>query len=147
MDHDGPPARSPGRGRPRTKGDRLGTADDIAATAAWATVTIAAYGRSQVRHVTEITCLWYGSWHTRTVRLILSCDQHTTSGYDLAQVTTDLATAPGALGTRYAARRAIEQAFADARNVLGAGEARNRVKRAVERTVPFALLVRTLIII
>ena len=40
----------------------------------------------------------------------------------------------------------IEQAFADARNVLGAGEARNRVRRAVERTVPFALLVHTLII-
>ena len=54
---------------------------------------------------------------------------------------------PGALVARYAARWAIEQAFADARNVLGAGEARNRVKRAVERTVPFALLVHTLIII
>ena len=49
--------------------------------------------------------------------------------------------------TRYAARWGIEQAFADARNVLGAGEARNRVRRAVERTVPFALLVHTLIII
>ena len=32
-------------------------------------------------------------------------------------------------------------------NVLGAGEARNRVRRAAERTVPFALLVHTLIII
>jgi len=41
----------------------------------------------------------------------------------------------------------IEQAFADARNVLGAGEARNRVRLAVERTVPFALLMHTLIIL
>jgi hypothetical protein len=81
------------------------------------------------------------------VRLILSRDQHTTSGYDLALVTTDLAAAPGALVTRYAARWAIEQAFADARHVLGAGEARNRVKRAVERPVPFALLVHSPIII
>lgn len=145
--YDLAPPRTGRRGRPRTKGDRLGTAEDIAATAARATVTITAYGRPQVRHVAEITCLWYGSWHTRTVRLILSRDQHTTSGYDLALVTTDLAAAPGALVTRYAARWAIEQAFADARNVLGAGEARNRVKRAVERTVPFALLVHTLIII
>ena len=141
------PPRTGRRGRPRTKGDRLGTAEDIAATAAWATVTITAYGRPQVRHVAEITCPWYGSWHTRTVRLILSRDQHTTSGYDLALVTTDPAAAPGALVTRYAARWAIEQAFADARNVLGAGEARNRVRLAVERTVPFALLVHTLIII
>ena len=41
----------------------------------------------------------------------------------------------------------IEQAFADARNVLGAGEARNRTRRAVERTVPFALLTCTLVIV
>lgn len=46
---------------PRTRGDRLGTAWDIAAAAAWATVTVTAYGREQVRHVTEVTCLWYGT--------------------------------------------------------------------------------------
>ena len=106
-----------------------------------------AYGREQVRHVAEITCLWYGSWHTRAVRLILSRDEHTTSGYDLALVTTDLDASPAALVTRYAARWGIEQAFADARNVLGAGGARNRVQRAAGRPVPFALLTHTLIII
>jgi hypothetical protein len=42
--------------------------------------------------------------------------------------------------------RLREQAFADARTVLGAGEARNRARRAVERTVPFALLTCTLVI-
>ena len=36
---------------------------------------------------------------------------------------------------------------ATTRNVLGAGEARNRVKLAVERTIPFALLVHTLIVL
>ena len=145
--YDLAPPRTGRRGRPRTRGDRPGTAGDIAATAAWTTITATAYGREQIRHVTEVNCLWYGSWHTRAVRLILSRDEHTTSGYDLALVTTDRAAAPGALITRYAARWAIEQAFADARNVLGAGEARNRVKLAVERTVPFALLAHTLIII
>jgi hypothetical protein len=145
--YDLAPPRTGRRGRPRTKGDRLGTADDIAATASWTTVTITAYGRQQVRHVTAATCLWYGSWHTRAVRLILSRDEHTASGYDLALVTTDRTAAPGALVARYATRWAIEQAFADARNVLGAGEARNRVRRAVERTVPFALLVHTLVVL
>ena len=147
LSYDLAPPRTGRRGRPRTKGDRLGTAGDIAATAAWATVTVTAYGRQQVRHVAEVTCLWYGSWHTRTVRLILARDEHTASGHDLALVTTDPATSPGALVARYATRWAIEQAFADARNVLGACEARNRVRLAVERTVPFALLVHTLIII
>ena len=141
------PPRTGKRGRPRTKGERLGTADDIAAAAAWATVTVTAYGRREPRHVAEVTCLWHGSWHTRTVRLILSRDERTASGYDLALVTTDLDASPAMLVTGYAARWGIEQAFADARNVLGAGEARNRVKRAVERTVPFALLTHTLIII
>jgi hypothetical protein len=141
------PPRTGKRARPRTKGQLPGTAGDIAAAADWATVTVHAYGREQVRHVAAITCLWYGSWHTRTVRLILSRDEHTTAGYDLALVTTDPDASPAALVTRYAARWAIEQAFADARNVLGAGEARNRVRRAVERTVPFAMLVHTLIVI
>ena len=136
--YDLAPPRTGRRGRPRSKGDRLGTAGDIAATASWATVTVTAYGREQVRHVAEIRCLWYGSWHTRAVRLILSRDEHTASGYDLGLVTTDPATSPSALVARYASRWAIEQAFADARNVLGAGEARNRVRLAVERTVPFA---------
>jgi len=122
------------------------TADDIAAAAAWAAVTVPAYRREDIKHVTEVTCLWYGSWHTRTVRLILSRDQHTSSGHDLALVTTDLDASPAALVARYATRWAIEQAFADARNVLGAGETRNRVRRAVERTVPFAMLAYTLIV-
>jgi hypothetical protein len=140
------PPRTGKRGRPRTKGARLGTADDIAAAAAWDTVAVPAYRREDTKHVAEVTCLWYGSWHTRTVRLILSRDQDTAAGYDLALVTTDLHVSPAALVARYAARWAIEQAFADARNVLGAGEARNRVRRAVERTVPFAMLVHTIVI-
>jgi DDE superfamily endonuclease len=145
--YDLAPPRTGRRGRPRIKGDRLGTASDIAATAAWATVTVTACGREQVRHVAEVSCLWYGSWHTRPVRLILSRDEDTASRYDLALVTTDPAASPAALVTRYASRRAIEQAFAGARNVLGAGEARNRVRLAAERTVPFAMLAHTIIII
>jgi transposase len=51
------PPRTGRRGRPRTKGDRLGAAGDIAATAAWDTVTVTVYGRQQARHVAEVTCL------------------------------------------------------------------------------------------
>jgi len=54
----------------------------------------------------------------RTVRPILSRDERTASGYDLALLTTDLAASPVALVARYAAPWGIEQAFADARNVL-----------------------------
>lgn len=140
-----PPPRTGRRGRPRTKGDPLGTPADVAAAARWHPVTAATYrGRRDAMHVSDARCLWYGSWHARPVRLILARNPGTAAGYDLALVTTDLHAAPAALITRYAARWAIEQAFADARNVLGAGEARNRTPQAVARTVPFALIATTI---
>jgi len=138
------PPRPPGtRGRPRRKGKRLGTPGQLAAAARWAPATVRIYGRDQHMNLADITCLWYGCLDTRTVRVILA--RH--DGTLLALVTTDLAATAAALTERYAARWSIEQAFADARNVPGAGEARNRTPRAVERTVPFALLTCTLIII
>jgi hypothetical protein len=48
---------------------------------------------------------------------------------------------------RYAARWAIEAAFCDAKNITGAGEARNRLPAAVERTVPSALFTQSIMII
>jgi SRSO17 transposase len=141
------PPRTGKRGRPWTKGACLGEPRDIAKTCAWETRVVRAYGRDQVKHVAEVTCLWYGSFKATPVRLILSRDQDTAEGYDLALVTTDMTAAPAALAARYAGRWEIEQAFGDARNVLGAGEARNRVKKAVERTIPFAMLVSSIVVI
>ena len=141
--YDLAPPRPPGtRGRPRRKGDRLGTPGQLAAAARWIPATVRIYRRDQDMSLAGITCLWYGCLDTQTVRVILA---RSDAGL-LALVTTDLAASPAALITRYAARWSIEQAFSDARNVLGAGEARNRARRAVERTVPFALLVHTLVI-
>jgi hypothetical protein len=102
-----------------------------------------AYGRSQDTALAAVTCLWHGCLGTRTVRVILAKDgRHPL----LALVTTDLHTRAAALVTRYSWRWSIEQAFADARNVLGAGEARTRTPRAVQRTIPFALYIHTLVI-
>jgi uncharacterized membrane protein (UPF0136 family) len=55
-------------------------------------------------------------------------------------VTTDLESSAEDLVARYGSRWGIEQAFADARQIMGVGEARNRTRRAVERTVPFGLI-------
>jgi len=138
------PGRRPGtRGRPRVRGGRLGTPAGLAAAADWAPAAVRIYGQHKRIQLAERTCLWYGCLHTRTVRVILARD----SGSDLALVTTDLDTPAAALTERYAARWSIEQAFSDIRNVLGGGQARNRVRAAVERTVPFTMLVHTLIII
>jgi hypothetical protein len=60
-------------------------------------------------------------------------------------VTTDLSTPAEELVTRYAWRWAIEVAFFHARQVLGVGQARNRTRQAVQRTVPFGLLCLSLV--
>jgi len=136
-----PRVRKPGR--PPRKGRRLGTPADLAAAAAWIPARVRIYGRHQDQDLAEVTCLWYGCLDTITVRVIVARGTRAT----LALVTTDLDTPGAALIERYAARWEIEQAFSDARLVLGAGEARTRTRRAVQRTVPFALLVHTLVVI
>jgi hypothetical protein len=65
----------------------------------------------------------------------------------LALVTTDLTTPAAAIVERYAGRWAIEVAFSDAKNTTGVGEARNRIRKAVERTVPFGLYTQSIVII
>jgi len=148
------PPRTGRRGRPRTRGERLGTPADLARNATWATHHVATcHRRTDVRHIAAVRCLWYGSFHARTVTAVLVRDQHTASGYDLALVATDTTTTddtadgPARIVSRYAMRWSAGQAYADARNVPGAGEARNRTRLAAGRTVPFALLAHTLIVV
>jgi len=103
--YDLAPPRTGRRGRPRTKGDRLGTPADLAATATWSAHSVITYhGRTDVRHIATVGCLWYGSFHTRPVTVVLVRGEATTSGYDLALVTTDtdIAAVGGGLVTRYA---------------------------------------------
>jgi hypothetical protein len=128
----------------------LGTPTDLAADATagarWRTTRVRRYGRNDAVQITERTCLWYGSFRSRTVRVILVRDDKPRTrgrddrGYGLPLVTTDLESSAEDLVARYAARWGIEQAFADARQIMGVGEARNRTRRAVERTVPFGLI-------
>ncbi|MGH3922745.1 MAG: IS701 family transposase [Pseudonocardiaceae bacterium] len=144
------PPRTGKRGRPRLKGDRIGTATQIARSATWKTITVARYGTTATCQVAERVCLWYGTWRTDPVRVILlrdSARKISTSGYDLALVTTDLTATPEDIIARYAARWSIEVTFFDVKNILGVGQARNRVTKAVERTVPFGLFCHSLLII
>ncbi len=147
-----PPPRTPGqRGRPRLKGHRIGTPTTIATTTPWKTATVSRYGTSSTVQLTDLTCLWYGSWRTDTVRVILVRDttRTTTStahGYDIALVTTDLHATPQEIITRYAARWSIEVTFSDVKTLLGVGQARNYVPKAVQRTVPFGLFCHSILI-
>ena len=133
-----PPARTGRRGRPREKGDRLPSLARLAATAAFAPVTVTRYGKTATIQAAAITCLWYSVFGTRP-------------GHRRAhprQVQDRLRPGPGhhrhrrrppRVIERYAARWAIEVAIEDSKQIFGAGQARNRTARAVERTVPFQL--------
>jgi hypothetical protein len=135
--HGLPPPHTGLRGRPRTKGDRLPALAGLAATAAFTQVTVTRYGKAATISAAAVTCLWPSVFGTRHVTVVLIRDRSAV-GYDLALVTTDT-TAAAQVIERYAARWSIEVAIEDARQVFGAGQARNRTARAVERTIPFRL--------
>jgi len=149
--HELPPPRTGRSGRPRTKGARIGTPADLALVATWRTATVRRYGRTDTVELCDTTCLWYGSFHSRSVRVILVRDGKPRTknkddrGYGLPLVTTDLTSSPEELVARYAARWCIEVAFFDARQTLGVGQARNRLRKAVERTVPFGMICLSLV--
>ena len=54
-------------------------------------------------------------------------------------VATDQQASPATLVGRYVWRWSIEVTFAEARDLLGVGQASNRTENAVRRTVPFGL--------
>jgi hypothetical protein len=134
------------RGHPAWKGPRLGTADEIAATATWRKTTVTRYGQTATVRVVEIRCLWWGSLHRTPVRPVLVRDLGRRRKRDLALITTDLTTAVEQIVARYATRWSIEQAIKDGKDLLGVGDAQNRLQVAVERTVPFMMLTLTILV-
>ncbi len=138
-----PGPRTGKRGRPRAKGRRLPSLAALAGSASFAPVTVRRYGKTATVQAAVITCLWHGVFGTRTVQVVLIRDR-TPAGYDLALATTDLAASPAAVIERYAARWSIEVAIEDAKQIFGAGQARNRLAAAVHRTLPFTLACQSL---
>lgn len=138
------PPRTGRRGRPRRKGDRLPSLAQLAAAATFRPATVTRYGRTDTVQLAVIRCLWYGVSGPRPVTVVLVRDSARAGTYDLALVTTDTLAKAAQLVERYAARWSVEVAIADAKQIFGVGQARNRLTAAVERTVPFGLTCQTL---
>jgi SRSO17 transposase len=137
------------RGRPRKWGERLGSLTRIATDPAtqWAAHTVRRYGKEETVMLAQVDCLWGPLGPDTGVRVILVQDPSKPSGYQLALITTDLEASTAEIVERYADRWPIEVAFEDAKELFGVGHARNRSRRAVERTVPFQFLVMTITIL
>jgi hypothetical protein len=140
----------PGKpGRPKRIGDKIGTPKDLAQhpDTTWTPAQVHRYGRVNTVTIAERVCLWYGAYRSRAIRVILLRDHDSTTGYNLALITTDLTSPATTIVERYAARWSIEVAIEDAKQVTGVGQARNRTPTAVNRTVPFGLITQSLTIV
>jgi hypothetical protein len=139
------PPRTGKRGRPRSKGARLGRPIDLAATAPWRAATITRYGRSVIVEIADSPSIWYGAFRNTPGRTVLI--REPADDRVLAVFTTDTDSCTDAVIERYAHRWPIETAIASGKQLLGIGQARNRLQRAVERTVPLSFCVYSLVIV
>jgi hypothetical protein len=135
------------RGRPRLKGDKLASLAQLAGAATFTPTVVHRYGATATVQTAVLNCLWYGVFGTQPVQVVLVRDgATTTTGYGIALVSTDLTATAAQIIERYAARWSIEVAIEDAKQISGVGQARNRLRTSVERTVPFGLAVSSLAI-
>jgi hypothetical protein len=146
-----PPEPPPGRrGRPRTKGERLGSVRELAADPGrrWSELRITtAAGEQRRLEAFALDCLWYKVLGARPVRVVIAREAGQPERPPLAVLSTDTGLGAAEVLRRFAERWAIEVAFAEAKGQLGVGEARNRAPAAVERTVPFGFLCRALVLL
>jgi hypothetical protein len=140
------PPRTGKRGRPRVKGARLGKPAQIAADATWQDAAVTCYGHTATVQAAAIDALWHGSFGTAPGRVVLVRESGSAKPCDLAIFTLDTAASLEAVIERYAWRWPIEPSNAAGKQIMGAGDACNRVTAAVERTVPFGFLVQSLLI-
>ena len=90
--------------------------------------------------------LWRGSFKGTPGQLALMREPDSKKLYDLGIFTLGTGLTAAAAIERYSWRWPIEPSNAAGKQVTGAGDACNRVTRAVERTVPFAFLIQSLMI-
>jgi SRSO17 transposase len=143
------PPRTGRRGRPAKKGERLPGLAAIAGdtAAAWQQITARRYGKTEQLQIRVRRCLWYEALNDTPCRLIVVRDPDDPARFQLALITTDLDSTPAELIERYADRWSIEVCFEEAKHVFGVGQARNRVRAAVQRTAPFGFLAMTLTVL
>ena len=131
----------------RINGQLRNASPVLAAGAAWQRVTVWRYGRREQVWAAEVGCIWYGSFGNTPGRCVLVRDDDSAKVYDLALFTVDANASMTEVIERYAVRWSIEPSNANGKQQMGVGQARNRLPKAVARTVPFGMLVQTLVIV
>jgi DDE superfamily endonuclease len=142
------PPRTGKRGQPAKKGHHLPKLKQIAddPQTVWEATEVTRSGKRQTVLCHTFQGLWYDVWGQRPVRVVLVKTTNRSEGYDIALITMNMQSSPAEVIERYDERWAIEVSYEDAKQLTGVGQARNRVPKAVERTVPFGFLCQTIAI-
>lgn len=157
------------RGTPRIKGDRLPSPLQLAADeqARWKKQRVKIYGKTVMLLRLDTTCLWYTATGTRLIRVVVTRDP--SGNYnDRVFFSTRHSASPKSIIEAIGRRWSIEVSFRESKQALGLAEPQNgwsrgkpskgrakpgsqargdRGRLAVERTAPFALIVRGMIIV
>jgi hypothetical protein len=145
-----PPARMPGtRGRRRLKGEPLPPLPALAADPAtrWRKATTRRNGAPETAEVITQDGFWYRGWGLLPARALCIRNPKAPDQIEAVLITSDPQLDADRILELYAMRWSIEVTFRDAKQLIGVGEAQNRTRLAVQRTVPFTLLCLTLAIV
>jgi hypothetical protein len=142
--YDAPPPRRRGQGgRPRTRGRRLPTPEQMLECRAQR-LTLHIYGRDdRVRLADAIARVHAVPW--RRLRVV-AVEPLSGGRPRQAFYSTDLALSAAQILILYARRWAIEQTFQESKTHLGFEQPQGWTRRAVERTAPTAMLLYSLIV-
>jgi hypothetical protein len=133
-----PPERTGGPGRPRVKGKRLPSLAGPAAAAEFSQATVTRYRKAATIEAAPARRPRYAVSGPRPVTVAPVRDKPG-RGFGIALVATDTAATIAQVTERHASRRPAEVSTEDPKQLLGAGQARNRAARAAEATIPFEI--------
>ena len=142
------PKRRPGqKGRPRRRGGRLPSPQQVAARCRhWQALAVTIYGRTVTTQGRPLRALWYAALREQPVQIVVVRDP-TGKRRDEAFFCTDPAADARFILEAYARRWCLAVTFHDAKQFLGFADPQCQTPRAVQRTAPFAFLVYDLVLL
>ena len=144
--HSPAPERTEGRGRPRVRGERLDTPDEMLDAKGLRRVELKLYDNTEYKvRLAEQTGFLFKA-PKRAVKVVAIEHQRGGRGREVFYSTEVTAEATMIL-LWFSWRWPIEVTFLDSKQHLGLGEAENRKTKAVRRTVPTGLLMYSLIVL
>ncbi len=144
--HAPAPPRKEGRGRPRVRGERLDTPDEMLDATGLRQVDLKLYDNTQYKvRLAQQTGFLFNA-PQRQVKVVAIEHQRGGRGREVFYSTETTAEATMIL-LWFSWRWPIEVTFHDSKQHLGLGEAENRKTKAVRRTVPTGLLMYSLVIL